>query len=163
MYRRFAHFTSQPPYSGLLPEPVAQACAQCLNHATGRHRRAGGCSWRPAAFAAAAAVTVHFIRTPGIWWRNPYLWSCGMCIRRDKRAAARTAVLVQVLAPACLSQALAWSPHNSALLASGGGTTDTCICIFNVRTDEIVQSKYTGSQVRVQLRCNLLSDRHSLS
>ena len=47
-------------------------------------------------------------------------------------------------------KALAWSPHQQGLLASGGGTQDRCIRFWNVQTGTCLSSVDTGSQV-----CNL--------
>jgi cell division cycle 20-like protein 1, cofactor of APC complex len=44
-------------------------------------------------------------------------------------------------------KALAWSPHRSGLLASGGGTSDKCIRFFNTNTGVMEQVLDTGSQV----------------
>jgi cell division cycle 20-like protein 1 (cofactor of APC complex) len=48
-------------------------------------------------------------------------------------------------------KALAWSPHQHGLLASGGGTADRCIRFWSTPTAEPVSHIDTGSQV-----CNLL-------
>lgn len=47
-------------------------------------------------------------------------------------------------------RALAWSPHQRGLLATGGGTADTCIRFWNMVTGSLVSSLPTYSQV-----CNL--------
>eukprot|EP01025_Chloroclados_australasicus_P068916 TRINITY_DN9632_c0_g1_i3.p1 TRINITY_DN9632_c0_g1~~TRINITY_DN9632_c0_g1_i3.p1 ORF type:complete len:272 (-),score=24.62 TRINITY_DN9632_c0_g1_i3:736-1434(-) len=47
-------------------------------------------------------------------------------------------------------KALAWSPHQAGILASGGGTADRCIKIWNLGNSSAVTSLDTGSQV-----CNL--------
>lgn len=44
-------------------------------------------------------------------------------------------------------KALAWSPHERNLLASGGGTADRCIKFWNAATGSLVNSIDTGSQV----------------
>jgi cell division cycle protein 20 (cofactor of APC complex) len=44
-------------------------------------------------------------------------------------------------------KALAWSPHEKNLLASGGGTADRCIKFWNAATGSLVNSIDTGSQV----------------
>ena len=51
-------------------------------------------------------------------------------------------------------KAIAWSPHQSSLLASGGGTADRCIKFWNVKTGVEMQSVDTGSQV-----CSLMFSR----
>lgn len=44
-------------------------------------------------------------------------------------------------------KALAWSPHERHLLASGGGTADRCIKFWNASSGSLVNSIDTGSQV----------------
>jgi cell division cycle 20-like protein 1 (cofactor of APC complex) len=51
-------------------------------------------------------------------------------------------------------KAIAWSPHQHSLLASGGGTADRCIRFWNTTTGAALQCIDTGSQV-----CNLLWSR----
>ena len=53
-------------------------------------------------------------------------------------------------------KALAWSPHQHGLLATGGGTADRQIKFWNVNTGKQLQSVDTGSQV-----CNLMFARHN--
>lgn len=52
-------------------------------------------------------------------------------------------------------KALAWSPHQNGLLASGGGTADKTIRFWNTATGTQLSSIDTGSQV-----CNLLWSRN---
>lgn len=47
-------------------------------------------------------------------------------------------------------KAIAWSPHQHGIVASGGGTADRCIRFWNTTTGQALQSVDTGSQV-----CNL--------
>ncbi|KAL3922117.1 MAG: hypothetical protein SGILL_002376 [Bacillariaceae sp.] len=47
-------------------------------------------------------------------------------------------------------KAIAWSPHQHGLLASGGGTADRCIRFWNTLSGSALSSVDTGSQV-----CNL--------
>ncbi|KAH8272833.1 hypothetical protein KR018_002000 [Drosophila ironensis] len=44
-------------------------------------------------------------------------------------------------------KALAWSPHKTGLLASGGGTADRCLRFWNVLTGQLVQCIDTGAQI----------------
>lgn len=44
-------------------------------------------------------------------------------------------------------KALAWSPHERNLLASGGGTADRCIKFWNAQSGAMLNSVDTGSQV----------------
>lgn len=53
-------------------------------------------------------------------------------------------------------KAIAWSPHQHGLLASGGGTADRCIRFWNTLTAQPLQCVDTGSQV-----CNLSWSKHS--
>ncbi|KAI5632020.1 protein FIZZY-RELATED 2 [Phthorimaea operculella] len=53
-------------------------------------------------------------------------------------------------------KAIAWSPHQHGLLASGGGTADRCIRFWNTLTSQPMQCVDTGSQV-----CNLAWSKHS--
>jgi cell division cycle 20-like protein 1 (cofactor of APC complex) len=46
---------------------------------------------------------------------------------------------------------LAWSPHKHSLLASGGGTTDKSIKLWNAQDLKLIDSIDTGSQV-----CNMV-------
>ena len=48
-------------------------------------------------------------------------------------------------------KAIAWSPHQHGLLASGGGTADRCIRFWNTTTNTPLSCIDTGSQV-----CNLV-------
>ena len=53
-------------------------------------------------------------------------------------------------------KAIAWSPHQHALLASGGGTADRRIKFWNTNTGQCIQELDTGSQV-----CNLAWSKNS--
>jgi len=53
-------------------------------------------------------------------------------------------------------KAIAWSPHQQGLLASGGGTADRYIRFWNTLTGQSLQCIDTGSQV-----CNLAWSKHS--
>ena len=53
-------------------------------------------------------------------------------------------------------KAVAWSPHQHSLLASGGGTADRHIKFWNTATGNMVQEIDTGSQV-----CNLAWSKNS--
>lgn len=50
-------------------------------------------------------------------------------------------------------KALAWSPHQSGILASGGGTHDKCIRFTNVATGAQISSVDTGAQVTSLMWC----------
>lgn len=53
-------------------------------------------------------------------------------------------------------KAIAWSPHQHGLLASGGGTADRCIRFWNTQQMEEINHISTGSQV-----CNLLFSKNN--
>ena len=53
-------------------------------------------------------------------------------------------------------KAIAWSPHQHHLLASGGGTADRSIKFWNTQTGSLVKEVDTGSQV-----CNLAWSKNS--
>ena len=46
-------------------------------------------------------------------------------------------------------KAIAWSPHQQGLLASGGGTADRYIRFWNTLTAQSLQCIDTGSQVKI--------------
>ena len=52
-------------------------------------------------------------------------------------------------------KAIAWSPHQSNLLASGGGTADRCIRFWNTTNGHQLNHVDTGSQVSVSTFCLL--------
>lgn len=52
-------------------------------------------------------------------------------------------------------KAISWSPHQSNVLATGAGTSDRCIKIWNPCNGKVVHSVDTGSQV-----CSLLWNPH---
>lgn len=53
-------------------------------------------------------------------------------------------------------KAIAWSPHQRGILASGGGTADKTIKTWNTLTGNLVHDVNTGSQV-----CNLIWSKNS--
>ncbi|XP_044541199.1 fizzy-related protein homolog [Gracilinanus agilis] len=67
------------------------------------------------------------------------LWNCYSLKPVQKYTAHKAAV-----------KAIAWSPHQHGLLASGGGSADRCIRFWNTLTGQPLQHIDTGSQV-----CNL--------
>ncbi len=48
------------------------------------------------------------------------------------------------MARCSLLQAIAWSPHQHGLLASGGGTADRCIRFWNTATNTALSCIDTG-------------------
>ena len=59
-----------------------------------------------------------------------------------------TAPLLRFTDHTAAVKALAWSPHQNGLLASGGGTADRCIRFWNTQTATQLSCVDTGSQVR---------------
>ncbi|KAK6197091.1 WD40-repeat-containing domain protein [Scheffersomyces amazonensis] len=53
-------------------------------------------------------------------------------------------------------KAIAWSPHQRGILASGGGTADKTIKTWNTLTGNMINDVHTGSQV-----CNLIWSKNS--
>ncbi|KAK6461063.1 substrate-specific activator of APC-dependent proteolysis [Scheffersomyces coipomensis] len=53
-------------------------------------------------------------------------------------------------------KAIAWSPHQRGILASGGGTADKTIKTWNTLSGNLVNDVHTGSQV-----CNLIWSKNS--
>lgn len=51
-------------------------------------------------------------------------------------------------------KAIAWSPHQQGLLASGGGTADRCIRFWNTANNNMLKCVDTGSQV--QALCKII-------
>jgi cell division cycle 20-like protein 1 (cofactor of APC complex) len=63
-------------------------------------------------------------------------------------------------------KALSWSSHQNGLLATGGGSTDKTIKLWNVKTSSLVKSIDTGSQVcalRFSKSVNELVSTHGFS
>ncbi|KAI4828592.1 hypothetical protein KUCAC02_022672 [Chaenocephalus aceratus] len=58
--------------------------------------------------------------------------------------------------PPAAVKAIAWSPHQHGLLASGGATADRCIRFWNTLTSQPLQCMDTSSQV-----CNLAWSKHA--
>ena len=73
-----------------------------------------------------------------------YIWTPKSATPIFKTSAHKAAV-----------KALAWSPHQHGLLASGGGTADKCIRFWNAHKGQMVNCIDTGSQV-----CNLLFSKN---
>ncbi|KAA6423366.1 MAG: hypothetical protein FRX49_06818 [Trebouxia sp. A1-2] len=64
------------------------------------------------------------------------IWRAGMS-KPQQRITAHTACV----------KALAWSPHHAGLLATGGGTQDQTIALWNTVKASMIHSIHTGSQV----------------
>ena len=81
-----------------------------------------------------------------------------LCAIWDRRRAEQSSDMPAVTRPTfrltdhiAAVKALAWCPHQQNLLATGGGTADKCIKLWNVNRGKLVNSIDTGSQV-----CSLL-------
>lgn len=66
-------------------------------------------------------------------------------------AAASTSPVLRYSDHNAAVKAIAWSPHQHGLLASGGGTADRCIRFWNTISGAPLQCVDTGSQV-----CNIM-------
>ncbi|NXG62877.1 FZR1 protein, partial [Hemiprocne comata] len=100
----------------------------------------------------------------------PTLWLAGVADARSQHKFEHISPLCQLLVwnHSSLSpvqqytehlaavKAIAWSPHQHGLLASGGGTADRCIRFWNTLTGQPLQCIDTGSQV-----CNLAWSKHA--
>lgn len=65
----------------------------------------------------------------------------------DAAASARPSPRFQFTDHQAAVKALAWSPHERDLLATGGGTADRCIKFWNTKSGALLNSVDTGSQV----------------
>jgi len=64
------------------------------------------------------------------------VWDCSKGVEMSRFSEHKAAI-----------KALDWSPHQNGLLASGGGSSDKTIKLWNVKTGYRVHSVDTGSQV----------------
>jgi len=64
--------------------------------------------------------------------------------------------VVQISDHKAAVKAIAWSPHQRNVLASGGGTADRCIKLWNINNNAMLNSIDTGSQV-----CNLMFSKNT--
>ena len=104
-----------------------------------------------------ATLTAHTQEVCGLQWsRDGSMLASGgndnlLCLW-DAGAAGRTAVARHTLqGHQAAVKALAWSPHERNVLASGGGTADHCIKFWNTQNGACLNTIDTGSQV-----CSLL-------
>ena len=71
-----------------------------------------------------------------------------LCIWDGTNMGSNTAVPKHILTDhQAAVKAVAWSPHERNLLASGGGTADRCIKFWNAASGSLINSVDTGSQV----------------
>ena len=128
---------------------------------------AGGGSWSPlvgggddaaaATTTAAAAATTTPTWTPPaspsrIAWATPPRGEAAGVVE----PAALHRPMLRYTAHSAAVKALAWSPHQHGLLASGGGTADRTIRFWSTATQAAIGAFDTGSQV-----CNLAWSRTS--
>ncbi len=52
-------------------------------------------------------------------------------------------------------KALAWSPLRSNILATGAGTADRCIRVWDLKKKKLLECRDTGSQI-----CNIAFSKH---
>lgn len=101
-----------------------------------------------------ATMTTHTQEVCGLEWSNDgeILASGGndnlLCLWDASASASRvTQPRFRMTEHQAAVKALAWSPHERHLLASGGGTADRCIKFWNSQNGAILNSIDTGSQV----------------
>jgi cell division cycle protein 20 (cofactor of APC complex) len=99
-------------------------------------------------------MTQHTQEVCGLSWSpdGQYLASGAndntLCIWDAAASLSNTAQPKHVLAEhQAAVKALAWSPHERNLLATGGGTADRCIKFWNASSGAMLNSIDTGSQV----------------
>ena len=100
------------------------------------------------------SMTNHCQEVCGLAWSpdGSYLASGAndnkLCIYNASATLSRDAQPCHVLTEhQAAVKALAWSPHERNLLASGGGTADRCIKFWNAQSGSLINSIDTGSQV----------------
>ncbi|CAL4971925.1 unnamed protein product [Urochloa decumbens] len=136
----------------------------------GHHTRAGVLAWSSCILSSGSRdknILQHDIRVPSDYiskFSGHRSEVCGLKWSHDDRELASGGNDNQLLVWNQRSQqpllrftehtaavkAIAWSPHQQGLLASGGGTADRCIRFWNTANGNVLNSIDTGSQV-----CNL--------
>lgn len=100
---------------------------------------------------------------------NPFDWqlaSGGNDNRVSVWDAGKNSEIMRVTDHTAAVKALSWSTHQSGLLATGGGSTDKTIKLWNVKSSSLVKSIDTGSQVcalRFSKSMNELVSTHGFS
>ena len=139
---------------------------------TGHRQRVGCMAWNHHILATGSrdrSILLRDLRAPSDWvakLSNHRSEVCGLKWSSDDRELASGGNDNQLLiwSPSGASslpvqrfqaheaavKAIAWSPHQHGVVASGGGTADRCIRFWNTATGQALQSVDTGSQV-----CNL--------
>lgn len=88
-----------------------------------------------------------FDEVSDVAFKQPYLYR-----RRNRCIRTQTPILKLRKAHTAAIKALAWNPHQSGILATGGGTDDQFIRIWNTRTGKLTREIDTGSQVSLLSR-----------
>jgi cell division cycle protein 20 (cofactor of APC complex) len=100
-----------------------------------------------------ATLTAHSQEVCGLAWSNDgeVLASGGndnlLCLWDASSTSSRPEPRFKMTDHQAAVKALAWSPHERHLLATGGGTADRCIKFWNSNTGALLNSIDTGSQV----------------
>lgn len=100
-----------------------------------------------------ATLTAHSQEVCGLAWSNDgeVLASGGndnlLCLWDASFSSARPQPRYRMTDHQAAVKALAWSPHERRLLASGAGTADRCIKFWSSQTGALLNSIDTGSQV----------------
>jgi len=142
----------------------------------GHSRRVGALSWNGHVLATGSrdrGILLHDVRLKpadsttrlgghpeeicGLHWSpdGEFLASGGnegsVCVWDPRSSAAAASPLHRFTGHTAAVRALAWSPHQRGLLASGGGTACKCIRFWSISRGTSISCMPTGSQV-----CNLL-------
>lgn len=118
----------------------------------GHQQEVCGLEWSPDGHMLASGGNENFL----CLWDAAMSGSRNSNIVQDGSALFRQSPRV-ILEDHCAAvKAIAWSPHQRNLLASGGGTADRCIKLWNTGTGTLLKSLDTESQV-----CALLWSRHT--
>lgn len=144
---------------------------------TGHSARVGALAWNGESLSSGSRdrmIFQHDIRSPpnclekrlvghrqevcGLKWSpdNQYLASGGNDNRLYVWNQSSVSPIQTYTEHVAAVKAIAWSPHQHGLLASGGGTADKNIRFWNTLTGQAMQCVDTGSQV-----CNLAWSKHS--
>ena len=113
--------------SGLIREPdVRQRTSETRSLEHAHTAQVCGLNWRGDSALLASGGNDNVVK---VWDRRTHVAK----MRKENHRAA--------------VKALAWSPHNSSLLATGGGSADRCIHFWNTTQNTRVQTIQTGAQV----------------
>jgi len=148
-----------------------------VNTLEGHSARVGALAWNGDSLSSGSRdrlILQRDVRTPGIMperrmvghrqevcglkWSpdNQYLASGGNDNKLFVWSGAQNTPMQTYSYHVAAVKAIAWSPHHHGLLASGGGTADRYIRVWNTLTGQPMQSIDTGSQV-----CNLAWSKHA--